>query len=227
VSKLDREEVFAFLFLILHFSVAATFRRPLHDSVRRRGKREREREREREKKGEEEGVGEGGPGQLSSRPPNYPLITSPDTLTLIHLFVFPSAPSSPSPCSSFLSLSLSLSLSPSPPLPPSRRRPFAVAGLRPLGYRHPLWIKIAPPNYKSRSRSSSLARPLPSPPPRCPLAPARSVPHVLPDTFFRIGRSSGTMGGLLRGRRYTAAYNYCASLYKEEIGRDSTLILPI
>jgi hypothetical protein len=49
---LDREEVFAFLFLILHFSVAATFRRPLHDSVRRRGKRERERERERERKKE-------------------------------------------------------------------------------------------------------------------------------------------------------------------------------
>lgn len=29
-------------------------------------------------------------GQLSSRPPNYPLITFLDTLTLIHLFVFPS-----------------------------------------------------------------------------------------------------------------------------------------
>lgn len=29
-------------------------------------------------------------GQLSSRPPNYPLITILDTLTLIHLFVFPS-----------------------------------------------------------------------------------------------------------------------------------------
>lgn len=38
VSKLDREEVSAFLFLVLHFSVAATFRR-LYGSVRRRRKK--------------------------------------------------------------------------------------------------------------------------------------------------------------------------------------------
>ena len=66
VSKLDCEEVSAFLFLVLYFSVAATFRR-LYGSVAV------------EKR-----------GQLSSRPPNYPLITILDTLTLIHLFVFPS-----------------------------------------------------------------------------------------------------------------------------------------
>jgi hypothetical protein len=41
-------------------------------------------------------------GQLSSRPPNYPLITCLDTLTLIHLFVFPSR--SPSSSSSPLPL---------------------------------------------------------------------------------------------------------------------------
>jgi len=97
----------------------STFRLPRR-SVGRCTIPSKERERKKRRRG-----GRGGPGQLSSRPPNYPLITSPDTLTLIHLFVFPSPPLPPVPHSS-------------PRCPPRAPSLRPVPGLRPLGYRHPL-----------------------------------------------------------------------------------------
>lgn len=66
VSKLDCEEVSAFLL----FSTFRLLRRSVGYTVPSVAVEKR--------------------GQLSSRPPNYPLITILDTLTLIHLFVFPS-----------------------------------------------------------------------------------------------------------------------------------------
>jgi hypothetical protein len=127
-------------------------------------------------------VGEGGPGQLSSRPPNYPLITSPDTLTLIHLFVFPSAPSSPSPCSSFLSLSLSLSRSPPPPLPPSFPTPSLRRG----------WLataRLSPP-VVNKNRSAELQVPVPVLLARSP-SPLPSPPLPPGPCPFRASRTSG------------------------------------
>jgi len=123
-------------------------------SVDVKRERERERERERGKKGEEEGEGEGGPGQLSSRPPNYPLITSPDTLTLIHLFVFPSPP-----------LPLPVPRSSSPPLPsptPSLRRGWLATA------------RLSPP-VVNKNRSAELQVPVPVPlPSPLPLPPFRA-----------------------------------------------------